>query len=356
MISVIKKNWDRTTYWFADKYACWRDDLESKLTWVRRLLLLIIAYLLICVFLGIYWSWKPAEFSVTKINAQKALATDSIVTGSTTTSTLTHMAEILLNKPGGFISNDILPPGVWLDNIANWEYGVLIQIRDMSKAMREAFSRSQSQSKEDKDLSRVEPRFNFDHASWAIPASESQYEEAIEFLSSYHSRLLNKGVSDAQFYARADNLNYWLQTVETRLGSLSQRLSASVGQLRINTDLAGDSAATQSTPAPQEIEAKTPWLQIDDIFYEARGATWALVHLLKAVEIDFSEILQRKNALVSLRQIIRELEASQQTIYSPMILNGSGFGLMANHSLVMASYISRANAAIIDLRELLSRG
>ena len=39
-----------------------------------------------------------------------------------------------------------------------------------------------------------------------------------------------------------------------------------------------------------------------------------------------------------------------------MIVNGQGFGLFANHSLVMASYISRANAALIDLRELLSRG
>jgi hypothetical protein len=39
-----------------------------------------------------------------------------------------------------------------------------------------------------------------------------------------------------------------------------------------------------------------------------------------------------------------------------MILNGSGFGLWANHSLVMANYISRANAALIDLRELLAQG
>jgi hypothetical protein len=39
-----------------------------------------------------------------------------------------------------------------------------------------------------------------------------------------------------------------------------------------------------------------------------------------------------------------------------MILNGKGFGVLANHSLVMASYISRANAAIIDLRDLLTRG
>lgn len=357
MTNEIKKRWHQITYWLNKRYADWNDDLGSKPTLLRRLILSVTVYLLITIFVGIYWSFKPAQFSVENINEIKAQRVNAqTVTGSATTATLMYMAETLLEKPGGLISNDIFPPGVWLDNISNWEYGVLIQIRDMSKAMREAFSRSQSQSTEDKDLSQVEPRFNFDNNSWAIPASESQYEEAIEFLESYHSRLLNKKVSDAQFYARADNLNYWLQTVETRLGSLSQRLSASVGQRRVNTDLAGESAATQATPAPKEIKTKTPWLQIDDTFYEARGTTWALVQLLKAIELDFSEVLQRKNALVSLRQIIRELEASQQTVYSPMVLNGSGFGLVANHSLVMASYISRANAAIIDLRELLSRG
>jgi len=56
------------------------------------------------------------------------------------------------------------------------------------------------------------------------------------------------------------------------------------------------------------------------------------------------------------RQIIRELEASQEPLWSPMVLNGSGFGMWANHSLVMANYISRANAAVIDLRQLLSQG
>jgi hypothetical protein len=39
-----------------------------------------------------------------------------------------------------------------------------------------------------------------------------------------------------------------------------------------------------------------------------------------------------------------------------VLLNGSGFGPLANHSLVMASYISRANAALIDLRALLAQG
>jgi hypothetical protein len=92
------------------------------------------------------------------------------------------------------------------------------------------------------------------------------------------------------------------------------------------------------------------------VFYEARGTTWALLHFLRAVEHDFAPVLQDKNAVVSLRQIIRELEEAQAPLRSPMVLNGSPYGLFANHSLVMANYVSRANAAIIDLRKLLERG
>ena len=252
--------------------------------------------------------------------------------------------------------NDRFPPGLWLDNMPNWEYGVLIQSRDLARAMREVFSRSQSQSKEDPDLAIAEPNFNFNSNSWMLPASESEYRDGLRHMRAYFRRLSDPSAQGVQFYARADNLAYWLATVESRLGSLSQRLSASVGQRRLNTDLAGDDSAVQSTPAPAEQVVRTPWLEIDDVFYEARGTTWALIHFLRAVEVDFADVLEKKNALVSLQQIIRELEATQQTVWSPFILNGSGFGVLANHSLVMASYISRANAAIIDLRRLLSEG
>jgi len=143
--------------------------------------------------------------------------------------------------------------------------------------------------------------------------------------------------------------------VEKRLGSLSQRLSASVGQVRVNTDLAGD-GGTQQAAATDMVTVKTPWLEIDDVFYEARGSTWALIHFLRAAEVDFHDVLRKKNAQVSLRQIVRELEGTQRPIWSPMVLNGSGFGLVTNYSLILASYISRANAAVIDLRNLLLQG
>jgi hypothetical protein len=343
-----------------DKFAMWRPTAgdtgpAKKLAGFVGIALGI--YLLVAMLLGIYWSLTPSPFDVTE--RAKLIVSGhggEVVTGSVTTAALIGAAETMLDKPGGFLRNDVFPPGLWLDNMSNWEYGVLIQVRDLSRAMREAYSRSQYQSTEDPDLAKAEPSFNFKADSWAIPASERQYRTAIKHLLAYSGRLSDTGRSDAQFYARADNLAYWLTTVESRLGSLSQRLSASVGQRRLNTDLAGDGAAVQATWAPKEQMVQTPWFEIDDVFYEARGTTWALVHFLRAAEVDFAEVLEKKNARVSVQQIIRELEATQQLIFSPIILNGSGFGLVANHSLVMASYVSRANAGIIDLRRLLSDG
>lgn len=313
--------------------------------------------LLLILVVGFLWDSEPVLFDVNQ-NAQSELGIGDLqrVTGSTTVSTLIKLTDTLLEKPGGYLSNDIMPPGVWMDNIPNWEFGVLVQIRDMSRTLRNNLSRSQSQSIEDRDLVNAENQFYIDNDKWIWPESEREYRKGAVALRGYLKRLTSKQNRNAQFYARADNLRTWLAEVETRLGSLSQKLSTSVGKRQLDTSLAGDSAATQSTRSAGDMVIKTPWTQLDDIFYEARGTTWALIHLLKAVEIDFRDVLQKKNALISLRQIIRELEGTQGKLWSPVILNGGGFGFVANHSLVMASYIARANAAIIDLRNLLEQG
>lgn len=333
-----------------------RSSVQAATMKGKILLVAITLLLIIMTALGMYWSIEPAPFSVQANAHQQAnLMGQDVVTGYTTTATLYKIADTLLTKPGGYLRNDIMPPSVFLDNMPNWELGVLTQVRDMARALRRDFSRSQSQSTEDPDLVIAEPQFNFNANSWMLPASEKEYQRGINKVASYMKRLPNTQ-DPAQFYARADNLTRWLTDVETRLGSLSQRLSACVGKPRLNTDLAGDLEASQSTDADNVVVVKTPWSQLDDIFYQARGTSWALIHLLQAIEIDFNDVLQKKNAHVSVRQIIRELEATQSKIWSPMILNGDGFGVLANHSLVMANYISRANAALIDLRRLLEKG
>jgi hypothetical protein len=318
---------------------------------------LIALYLVVCIALAWWWDYEPDQFAVRENAALMAQSTnDSLVTGYITTATLITLGETLLEKRGGYLSNDLMPPGIWMDNVPNWEFGVLTLIRDTARVYRNDLSRSQSQSVEDKDLAEAEGKFFFDNSSWMLPQTEDEYRDGINLLRSYLQRLADPGQTNAQFYARADNLQQWLAAVGTRLGSLSQRLSASVGKRQLNIDLAGDSAAQQATAAPKDQVVKTPWLEIDDVFYETRGFTWALLHLLRAMEQDFGDVLDKKNARVSLQQIIRELEPTQETLWSPVVLNGDGLGLLANHSLVMASYIARANAAIIDLRSLLEQG
>ncbi len=317
----------------------------------------ILGVIILCMlFLMFYWDTESDVFDVQQQSQYRNQGSTEYVTGFVTTATMIEVAETLLHKRGGYLSNDIMPPSVFMDNIPAWEFGVLTQIRDLARSMRNDFSRSQTQSVEDNDLMTVDPQFHFDSESWILPATEREYQKGIDALENYLRRLSDPNEQDAQFFARADNLRDWLAIIEKRLGSLSQRLSASVGQARVNTDLEGDSEATNSTVKPDLMEVKTPWLEIDDVFYEARGACWALIHFMHAIEYDLHDVLQKKNSLVSLRQIIRELEGTQDAVWSPIIMNGTGFGLLANHSLVMASYISRANSAVIDLRNLLEQG
>lgn len=320
----------------------------------------VASIFLLFYFVGVYWSLNVDSFDVHH-EVTVAATADKVtpVVGYTTTTTLIKVASSILDKPGGYLSNDALPPSVFLDNMPAWEFGVLEMVRDMALVLRKDFSRSQSQSLENTYIQKAQPKFNIDNKSWAMPSAESEYRKAIDSLHKYRNALvgISKVKDDhAQFYARADNLTSYLDEVQKRLGSYSQRLSASVGKEKINTDLAGDSDARQSSYEGTHSQLRTSWWQLDDVFYESRGAAWALLHFLKAVEIDFDSVLKNKNATISLQQIIRELEASQQTLWSPMVLNGDGFGMLANHSLVMANYISRANAALIDLNELLRKG
>ncbi|MGB5833440.1 MAG: DUF2333 family protein, partial [Thiohalocapsa sp.] len=248
---------------------------EKGLPWSLGLFAITLAVIIIA--LGIYWSRSPGMFDVRQEALNRAGGEQTeLVPGYVTTATAILIAETLLDKPGGYLSNDMTPPGIYLDNIPSWEFGVLTEVRDLVRSMRNDFSRSQTQSVEDKDLQVGEPQFHFDSESWILPSSESAYRKGLESLNSYLNRLADTKAQDGQFFTRADNLRAYLAIVEKRLGSLAQRLAAGAGQNRLNIDLAGDSNARQSTPTPAEQRTKTPWLEIDDVFFEARGYSWAL--------------------------------------------------------------------------------
>lgn len=346
---------------------------EKGLRWTIQFF--AVLFLVSQLVLTFFWTREPDTFDVIANARQMVNATpeETLRPGVITTATLTHIANTMLDKSGGYTNNDRLPPGVILEHLLvvpdmpNWEFGVLTQVRDMSLAMRDDMSRSQSQSAADSDLVTAQIRFNTDSDLWVFPPAETQFREGVDALESYLQRLQN---DQAQFYIRADNLNSWLAKVQRQMGTLTIALSSSVGIRQIRDENAFMASVDmpaqpttvegaeiiEATKDANEVIVKTPRLKVDDIFYQARGQTWAILHLLKAIEKDFEDVLRQKNALVSLRQIINKLEDTQQDISSPIILNGESYSFVANHSLVMTSQISRANAALIDLGNLLREG
>lgn len=361
--TFFHNGWQKLTTLFRKLVGLYHiENLKSRgIFWSSILFLCTVVVALFI--LGIFWSQEPDSHDVRQIALEMAMQDETkIVPGFTTTATEIFIVTTLLEKPGGYLSNDVFPPtsffGMFqmLDNIPNWEFGALVMARDTARILRNDFSRSQSQSLENIELAEAEPLLNFQNDSWFFPPTEREYRKAIEHLSTYLTHLSQKTDQNTQFFTRADNLNELLAVVEKRLGSLSQRLNASVEELRVNTDLAGDPDATQSTQAPGLVIAKTPWIDIDDVFYEARGYVWALSHVLRAVEIDFDHVLQKKNARASLQQVIRLLEQALVSPSSPVVLNGDPLGWVANYSKSMVSYMSPANSAIIDLRNLLTKG
>ncbi|NJN47008.1 MAG: DUF2333 family protein [Candidatus Competibacteraceae bacterium] len=328
---------------------------DKGVLWTLKLAL--ITYIFVVLGLMFYWSREPAFFEIQPVALEMAGGDEAKaqVPGYATTATLIKIANTLLYKPGGYISNDVSLPSYVMDNMPNWEFGLLTDLREATRALRNDFSRAQSQSQEDTDLMAADAQFHFDPNSWLVPPTELEYKKGVEALQRYLDRLGSQP-PQARFFVRADNLNAYLAVVEKRLGSLAHRLSSNVPELLYKPAIGATDGSADPNAALSEVTEVTPWMEIDNVFFEARGYVWALLHVLKAIEVDFGDILDSKRARPALQRIIHKLKNAEQRIWSPLIMNNNGFGILTNHSLIMASYISRANAAIIDLRFLLMQG
>ncbi len=96
-----------------------------------------IVLVVICAGMMFWLNHEPEMFDPverTKLHAD--IHGHTVVTGATTTATLLEVVNVMLNKRGGYMSNDIMPPWVFLDNMPNWGFGVLTQVRDLARVMR----------------------------------------------------------------------------------------------------------------------------------------------------------------------------------------------------------------------------
>lgn len=303
--------------------------------WIwKPLLTLVVLYLVVCIGLGIWWSQRPDGFDVEQATAERRgqAATTPAARGAVTTATLMTAIDTLLDKPGGYLRNDVAPPGLWLDNVPSWEYGVLSQARLLTQAL------AAMNPGEAAMLGDAEEALDTDSRDWLYPSAEKRYARAVEALGGYLASL--SAESATGFAGSGDALAQWLHAVGQRFGDLTHRLSASIDDPQALRELGVDEA---------ELPDATPWHHIDNVFFEARGDAWAFMHFLRAIKRDYADVLAEAEATATMDRLIAELEMAQRRLWSPLVLNGSGFGIFANHPLVLANYTTGVRELTRDL-------
>jgi hypothetical protein len=335
----------------------WRQRRSVRIAGVAFALFLVWV-----LFACIYWSRMPRQMDVhanalIRATENKQILKDGeLPPGYVTVSTLMDLCEYLVDKPGGFMSNDRISPARLIDNMRNWEYGAIIQVRDTVHSFRNEFSRARAQSPERQELVEAEARFNINHRAWVMPSSESNYREGITHLNTYLQAVSDPVLQGESFVARQDVLDGWLHRQQRRLGSLSVRLRSNVGTYQFNPHILVSSELEGMGDEILSEEKITPFLQRDDVFYEARGSIYVLYHMMLAIRYDYVGVLDNAQALGTMNRVLSELYDACAPMTSPMVLNGKEFGMVPNHSLTLAAHLAKAHLAIGDLRLLLRGG
>ena len=339
-------------------------------SWAVKTRKIIAGLVVLIITWCVYVSRMPLVFDVNERAVQRALERGHIeseeqplVGGYTTVSTAIDLTEWLLGKPGGYLLNDRLAPNAYLiDNMPNFEMGVVLELRDTVTEFRNNFSRSRAQSVELPYLNRAMGDYNFDEDSWLIPATEKRYRSGQRHLETYLQEMVDQGPGSGLFVARQDNLERYLKTRADRLGSFTVLLSRSAAQgYAFNPNPYTQDLANTPDPISLNFQGDrtrgvTPWHERDDVFYQVRGSVWAMYHMMLALRTDFEGELNDKRAMGLMNRILSELHAASQPLVCPVVLNGREYGFFHNHSLTAAAHLAKAHVAVNDLRILLRGG
>lgn len=207
----------------------------------------------------------------------------------------------------GWTANDpFFFPGSILDNMPNFQMGMMYALSRFGNALAEQLARSRGTSAIDPDVDRASGLLRYPGTVWLFDfgtslaptaSSESQYRAAARALLAYNQRVAE---GNATFERRADNLIDTLERIINDLGSASGVIDE---HLREHTGFFISFSA-------------------DDIFYQNKGRLYAYYMMLMALGKDFEGVLAEHNATTIWEQMLtsgREAAVQQPWV----VLNGS---------------------------------
>jgi len=205
------------------------------------------------------------------------------------------------------------PNGVFIcrftDNVNNYQLGVLEAVRFTTLRLKDSLTRLGEADTYDPDLEQALNEFYISATSWWFPSAVSSYDQAIEHLKKFKTKL-EKG--QRSFYYRRDTLASLLSTYRDQLGNVNRTLVMPVG-----------------------------WYHSDDYFYYARGVAHVQFEILKVCRVGFKNQLATMHGTDIMDEVLHELAIADKT--EPwIVLDGDLDGFFANHRANLNAPMSEA--------------
>ena len=248
-----------------------------------------------------------------------------------------------------WLPNDHFWPTIFLDNMPNFQIGELEVIRYNIRVLRDNLSRMRTTDKLDPSAEAAFTALSNDPYKWWFPSAESKWKLAHKSLEKFHRDLVAGG---SHFYPRADNLVELLNQYASLMGGINTRLINAPGD--VSRVLPLDDETKGQKGDLKMVAVDIPWHEIDDNFYYAQGAAYALYASFKAIRIDFIDVLKDKNSVTLLDKILEDL---RRCYFEPLIIfNGDPDSIFANHSLNLSGVFNDARQKISSLIVALMQG
>jgi hypothetical protein len=309
-------------------------ELPVTRPWYRRRLwlwpLLVLGLLVVYYVGGMLW--------LHEVNDDPTFGLESSAPegGSQTVAIAADLIDREINSHRWVANDPLFMPGSLLDNMPEYQQGIVTAISRFSLELTDQIARTRGSSQMDPDLDRAAGLLRYPgtiwifdfRTSWAPTASsEQQYRQALAALRSYNERL---GQGQAVFETRADNL---LATLD-----------------RIAADIGSSSAAID-----RHLEASGFWpdFAADNLFYANKGRLYAYFLLVRAMEIDFVNVIRERQLSGAWSQTVDSFRAAA-ALQPWVVVNGAPDGqILPNHLAAQGFFLLRARTQLREVSNIL---
>lgn len=234
-----------------------------------------------------------------------------------------------------FAPNALLKVG---GNMVNFQSGMITALGRFAFELEGQLGRTRGGSAADPDLKiasgrlQTEPQVWIFQPGYILPRSpaDDEYRKARRALLAYNERL---GEGEAIYDIRPDNLLAVLERIALDLGSASDELQ-------------------QQIAAGRKVFID---FRADKLLYNVKGRAYAYLMILKALRVDFAEVIADRGVDKLYDEMLAHLERAA-VIKPLMTQNGAPDGVLANnHLAAQGFYLLRARTRMREITDILKK-